>query len=103
MIVEFSIVPVGRGEELAGLVAKVLDVVDRSGLPYQLTSMGTIVEGNWDDVMGLIKDCHRPCGGGRPRSDPHLDRRRRDRPANEPQIKAVERFSAVPQEVAGPL
>lgn len=59
MIVEFSIVPVGRGEELAGLVAKVLDVVDRSGLSYQLTSMGTIVEGNWDDVMGLIKDCHR--------------------------------------------
>lgn len=59
MIVEFSIVPVGRGEELAGLVAKVLDIVDRSGLPYQLTSMGTIVEGDWDDVMGLIKACHR--------------------------------------------
>ena len=59
MIVEFSIVPIGRGEELAGLVARVIDVVDRSGLPYQLTSMGTIVEGNWDDVMGLIKACHR--------------------------------------------
>jgi len=59
MIVEFSIVPIGRGEELAGLVARVIDVVDRSGLPYQLTSMGTIVEGNWDEGMGLIKDCHR--------------------------------------------
>lgn len=59
MIVEFSIVPVGRGEELAGLVAKVLDIVDRSGLPYQLTSMGTIVEGDWDSCMGLIKACHR--------------------------------------------
>jgi len=59
MIAEFSVVPVGRGEELAALVAKVLDVVDRSGLPYQLTSMGTIVEGDWDDVMDLIKACHR--------------------------------------------
>jgi len=59
MVVEFSIVPIGKGEELAGLVAKVLDVVDRSGLPYQLTSMGTIVEGDWDEIMGLIKACHR--------------------------------------------
>ncbi len=59
MIIEFSIVPVGQGEELAGLVARVLDIVDRSGLPYQLTSMGTIVEGDWDEVMGLIRTCHR--------------------------------------------
>ncbi len=58
MIAEFSIVPVGRGDELAGLVARVLDVVDRSGLPYQLTSMGTLVEGDWDAVMALIKECH---------------------------------------------
>jgi uncharacterized protein (TIGR00106 family) len=58
MIVEFSIVPIGKGEELAGLVAKVIDIVDRSGLPYQLTSMGTIVEGEWDDVLSLIKECH---------------------------------------------
>ncbi|MGA2361241.1 MAG: MTH1187 family thiamine-binding protein [Candidatus Aminicenantales bacterium] len=59
MIVEFSVVPIGEGEELAGLVAKVIDIIDRSGLPYQLTSMGTIVEGEWDDVFGLIKECHR--------------------------------------------
>ncbi len=58
MVVEFSIVPVGRGESLSGLVAKVLDVVDGSGLPYKLTAMGTIVEGEWNDVMELIKTCH---------------------------------------------
>lgn len=58
MVVEFSIVPIGKGEELAGLVAKVLDIVDACGLPYQLTSMGTIVEGEWDDVFELIKACH---------------------------------------------
>ena len=59
MVVEFSVVPVGKGEELAGLVAKVVDIIDTSGLPYQLTSMGTIVEGDWDDVFALIKECHR--------------------------------------------
>ena len=59
MIVEFSIIPIGKGEELAGLVAKILDIVDKCGLPYQLTSMGTIVEGKWDDVFTLIKECHR--------------------------------------------
>jgi len=58
MIAEFSIVPVGKGEGLAKLVAGVMDIVDKSGLPYQLTAMGTLVEGDWDDVLALIKECH---------------------------------------------
>ena len=58
MIAEFSVVPVGKGEELAKLVAGVVDIIDRSGLPYQLTAMGTLVEGEWDDVLALIKECH---------------------------------------------
>lgn len=58
MIAEFSVVPVGKGEELAELVAGVVDIIDRSGLPYQLTAMGTLVEGEWDDVLALIKECH---------------------------------------------
>jgi uncharacterized protein (TIGR00106 family) len=58
MIIEFSIVPIGRGETLAGPVARVLDLVDKSGLPYQLTAMGTIVEGEWDEVLGLVRRCH---------------------------------------------
>ena len=58
MIAEFSIVPVGGGEALAGPVAAVADIVDRSGLPYQMTAMGTLVEGEWDAVLGLIRECH---------------------------------------------
>ena len=58
MIAEFSIVPVGKGEELAKLVAGIVDIIDKSGLPYQLTAMGTLVEGEWDDVLALIKECH---------------------------------------------
>ena len=63
MVVEFSIVPVGRGEELAGAVARVLDIVDKSGLPYQLTAMGTLVEGDWDEVLGLVRRCHEAMRG----------------------------------------
>jgi uncharacterized protein (TIGR00106 family) len=59
MIVEFSIVPIGKGEELAGPVAKIVDIIDRSGLPYRLNAMGTVVEGEWDDVFALIKECHK--------------------------------------------
>jgi uncharacterized protein (TIGR00106 family) len=58
VIAEFSVVPVGKGEELAELVAGVVDIIDKSGLPYQLTAMGTLVEGEWDDVLALIKECH---------------------------------------------
>ncbi|HBR10009.1 MTH1187 family thiamine-binding protein [Candidatus Bipolaricaulota bacterium] len=58
MLAEFSIVPLGKGESLSKDVAVVLDLVDRSGLSYQLTSMGTIVEGDPDEVFALIKRCH---------------------------------------------
>ncbi len=58
MLAEFSIVPLDKGESLSEYVSKILDLVDESGLEYRLTPMGTIVEGDWDEVMGLIKECH---------------------------------------------
>ena len=48
--------PLGKGESVSKYVAKVVDIVDRSGLPYVLTPMGTIVEGeDWDEVMEVLK------------------------------------------------
>jgi uncharacterized protein (TIGR00106 family) len=58
MLANFSIIPLGGGQSVSKYVAKVIDIVDKSGLRYQLTSMGTLVEGNWDEVMGIIKKCH---------------------------------------------
>lgn len=72
MIVEFSVVPIGRGEELAGPVAAILDLVDRSGLPYQLTAMGTLVEGEWDEVLGLVRRCHEAMRGSEARVLTHI-------------------------------
>ena len=57
VLLEFSMAPVGQGESVSAHVARVIDLIDRSGLPYQLTPMGTIVEGEWDEVMGLVTRC----------------------------------------------
>ncbi len=57
MLAQFSIFPVGAKESLSKDVAKILDIVDTSGLSYKFTPMSTIVEGDWDEVMALIKKC----------------------------------------------
>lgn len=55
MIAQFSIVPLGVGASVSSYVAKVIKIVDESGLPYRFHAMGTIVEGEWDQIMNLIK------------------------------------------------
>jgi uncharacterized protein (TIGR00106 family) len=58
MLVEFSIVPVGAGSSIGDQLAKVLKIVDESGLPYKLNPMGTVIEGEWNEVMKVIRKCH---------------------------------------------
>jgi uncharacterized protein (TIGR00106 family) len=58
MLLEFTILPVGRGESLSEDVAAVVDLIDRSGIPYRLTPMSTVVEGEWDELLALVKRCH---------------------------------------------
>lgn len=57
MLLEFSMFPTDRGESVGDHVARSLDIVDKSGLPYQLSPMGTTIEGEWDDVMAVVKRC----------------------------------------------
>ncbi len=93
MVVEFSIVPIGEGEELAGPVAAIVDIIDRSGLPYKLTAMGTIVEGDWDEVFALIKKCHRAMRreAGRVLTHISVDDRARARARIRGKVDAVEK------------
>lgn len=56
-LLEFSITPPGRGDSVGSSVAQALDPVDRSGLPYRLNPMGTVVEGDWDELFGLVRRC----------------------------------------------
>jgi uncharacterized protein (TIGR00106 family) len=57
VLLEFSMSPLDKGESLSPYVARSLDLIDKSGLPYQLTPMGTIVEGEWDQAMALVTAC----------------------------------------------
>ncbi|MEO5672441.1 MAG: MTH1187 family thiamine-binding protein [Ramlibacter sp.] len=57
VLLEFSMSPHGQGESLSAHVARILDVIDKSGVPYQLTPMGTILEGEWEHVMGVVTAC----------------------------------------------
>ncbi|MCC2673963.1 MAG: thiamine-binding protein [Ramlibacter sp.] len=59
VLLEFAMSPTGEGESLSRQVARILDVVDRSGVSYQLTAMGTILEGDWDEVMAVVSECFR--------------------------------------------
>ena len=58
-IAEFSITPIGKGAGVSEHVARAVDIVDRSGLPYRLNPMGTVVEGTFDQVLALIARCHK--------------------------------------------
>lgn len=58
MLVEFATFPMGKGPKFSKPIAKVIDAIDRSGLKYQTTAMGTLIEGEWDEVFALIKKRH---------------------------------------------
>jgi uncharacterized protein (TIGR00106 family) len=57
VLLEFSMSPFAKGESLSPYVARSLDIIDKSGLPYQLTPMGTIIEGEWTEVMAVVTAC----------------------------------------------
>ena len=59
MLAELEIVPIGTDSpSLSSLLAEVARRIDASGLEYRVGPMGTVVEGEWDQVMQLAKQCH---------------------------------------------
>ena len=57
LLAEFSLTPLDKGASVSPWVSRSLDIIDRSGLPYRVGPMGTCVEGEWDEVMALVKAC----------------------------------------------
>ena len=56
MLIAFSITPLGVGEAVGEIVAEAVRVVRASGLPNKTDSMFTTIEGDWDEVMAVVKD-----------------------------------------------
>jgi uncharacterized protein (TIGR00106 family) len=55
MLVAFSVTPLGVGESVGDVVAEAVRVVRSSGLPYRTDAMFTTLEGEWDEVMAVVK------------------------------------------------
>ena len=55
MLVAFSVTPLGVGDGVAEYVADAVRVVRESGLPNRTDAMFTTVEGDWDEVMAVVK------------------------------------------------
>ncbi|WP_054813111.1 MTH1187 family thiamine-binding protein [Nocardia arizonensis] len=56
MLVAFSVTPLGTGVDVGRAVAEAVRVVRASGLPNRTDAMFTTVEGEWDEVMAVIKE-----------------------------------------------
>jgi uncharacterized protein (TIGR00106 family) len=57
VLLEMSITPLGKGEGVSQYVAECVELIDASGLDYELHAMGTIVEGELADVLDLMRRC----------------------------------------------
>jgi uncharacterized protein (TIGR00106 family) len=67
MLAAFSLTPLGAGDSVSAAVAAAVRLVRESGLPNETNAMFTNVEGDWDEVMGLIKACVDEVGRVAPR------------------------------------
>ena len=57
VLLEFSMSPFDKGESLSAYVARSLEIIDQSGLDYKINPMGTVLEGDWDEVFTVVKQC----------------------------------------------
>lgn len=59
MLMELQIMPVGRGETTGDDIADLVGLIDESKLPYKVTGLGTLIEGSWEELMNIAKQCHK--------------------------------------------
>ena len=92
VLLEFSMSPFDKGESLSPYVSRVLNVVDKSGVRYKLTPMGTILEGEWDEVFKVVTDCFRELEKdcNRISTNIRIDYRKGDSSRMEQKIRSIE-------------
>ena len=57
VLIDFSIFPVDKGTSVSPYVARVVGIIQKSGLDHQLGPMGTSIEGDWPEVMAVVDRC----------------------------------------------
>ena len=98
MIVAFSVAPAGgASDSVSAAVAEAVRVVADSGLPYELNAMFTLIEGDWDEVMDVVRRAVEAAGRGAPRTS--LVLKADIRPGHTNQLRA--KVDRVHQHLAG--
>ncbi len=57
VLLDLQIYPNDKGVNLSEYVARCLAVIDKSGVTYKMHPMGTILEGDWEQVNAVVNDC----------------------------------------------
>lgn len=57
VIINLSIFPINKGESVGSYVARAIKIIKESGLEYNFGPMSTSIEGEWDEVMGVVNRC----------------------------------------------
>lgn len=58
VMLEFSLIPLDKGPSFSAHVARSLEIIEESGVDYRFGPMGTVLEGTWDEVFGVVKRCY---------------------------------------------
>lgn len=57
VLADLSLFPIGKGESVHNDVTRAVRIIRDSGLTYRLGPMGTTIEGDYDQVMGVVRQC----------------------------------------------
>lgn len=58
MLFQVTIFPTdSETQSVSEAVSQVIDIIDKSGMPYKTSSMSTIIEGDWPEVTDLVNKC----------------------------------------------
>lgn len=58
VMVDLCVVPMGVGVSVSAYVAECEKIIEAAGLESELHPYGTVIEGEWDAVFGVVKACH---------------------------------------------
>ena len=58
VMVDLCVVPLGVGVSVSEYIVECERLIRDAGLDAQLHPYGTVIEGEWDAVMDVVKQCH---------------------------------------------
>lgn len=58
VILDLCVIPMGVGVSVSKYVAACEKIISGAGLKHQLHAYGTNIEGDWDEVMAVVRRCH---------------------------------------------